>query len=148
MEYYDFLQMIHVLGLAWGIGGATINTILIMKAEKDPQIAPVVMGLVPSIVKLIWVAIILLILSGIGLAIEGADWLDTTIMLVKHALVAVLVVIGLVMMFVMMPKMQKLAPKGGPPSAEFLAAKKTTQALGMLNLVLWYAILVMSYWVG
>ncbi|MCK5254063.1 MAG: hypothetical protein KAQ96_13980 [Thermoplasmata archaeon] len=145
MDSHDFLQMLHVLALAWGLGGVTVNVILMMKAEKNPEIAPVVMGLAPSVAKLIWVAIVLLIISGVGLAIEGADYLDGTILLVKHALVAVMVFGGLILLFVMMPKMQAFAPKGGPPSAEFLAVKKKVQGIGMMNVILWYAIFVISY---
>jgi putative copper export protein len=147
MDYHGFLLMIHALGLAWGVGGATVNTILVMKADKNPEIAPVVMSLVPSVAKLIWVAIMLLIVSGLGLSLELADYFDSQVLLVKHVIIAVMVVIGLVMIVVFMPKMQQMAPKGGPPSAEFLALKKKVQAMGMLNFFLWYAIFVMSFWI-
>jgi uncharacterized membrane protein len=146
MDYQDFILMIHVLGLGWGLGAVTVNMILMMKAEKNPEIAPVVMGLAPSVAKLIWVAIILLVISGVGLAIEGADDIDRTVMAVKHSLVVAMVIIGLFMIFRMMPKMQKLAPTGGPPSGDFLALKKKLQALGMINVVLWYVIFVISFW--
>jgi putative copper export protein len=138
--------MIHVLGLAWGLGGVTVNVILMMRAEKNPEIAPVVMGLAPTVAKLIWLAIVLLAISGIGLAIEGSDWIDKTVLLVKHALVIVMVIGGIILLFVMMPKMKKLAPKEGPPSSEFLSLKKKVQAIGMVNLILWYAIFIISYW--
>jgi putative copper export protein len=145
MEAIDFILMLHVLGLAWGLGGVTVNVILMMKSEKNPEIAPAIMSVAPSVAKLIWLAIVLLVISGIGLAIEGQDVIDSTTLLAKHALVATMVIIGLILVFSFLPKMQKLAPKGGPPSPEFLGLKKKVQLLGTVNLVLWYAIFGISY---
>ena len=147
MDSHDILQIIHMLGLAWGLGAVTVNMILMMNAEKNPETAPVIMGLAPKVGKLIWIALGLLAISGIGLAFEGVDYIDRTLLIVKIALVAVLVVGGLVLLFVMLPKMQGLAPKGAPPSAEFLSLKKKVMGLGMLNVILWYAIFVLSFWV-
>lgn len=103
------------------------------------------MGLTPTIVKPIRVAITLQIISGLGLTLEGVDYFGRTVLIAKHALIAVLITAGFILVFVLVPKMQSLVPKGGPPSAEFLAIKKKVMTTGMLNTVLWYAIFVLSF---
>lgn len=144
MNTLQLMRLLHHIGIAWGAGGATIAAILRIKAEKDPQIAPVVMRLMPTISKLIWVGLILLAVSGIGLA-KLTRWpVDSDILRIKIGLVVVLVLNGLNMMFRVMPKMAKLAPKGGAPSAEFLKMKNYARFAGMLGLALWGLILIFS----
>jgi hypothetical protein len=98
----------------------------------------------PAISKLIWAAIILLIISGIALAQLVTFPVDAAMLLIKHIVVAVLVLNGIILAFGILPKMQKLAPKDGKPSVEFLKAKKSAKASSTLGLVLWYVILVLS----
>lgn len=144
MVLSEAMWLLHFLGLAWGVGGATVAAILMAKADRNPEIAPLVMKTMPAISKLIWIAIILLVVSGIALA-QLVTWpINPTILLAKHALVVILILNGLYLGFRILPKMQKLAPTGGKPSAEFLKAKKSAKIASILGLVLWYVILVLS----
>lgn len=144
MVLLEAMWLLHFLGLVWGVGGATVAAILMAKADRNPEMAPLAMKVMPAISKLIWAAIILLIISGIALAQLVTFPFDATMLLVKHIVVAVLVLNGIILTFGIMPKMQKLAPKDGKPSAEFLKAKKNAKVSSTLGLVLWYVILVLS----
>lgn len=140
----EAMWLMHFLGLAWGVGGATVAAILMAKADRNPEMAPLAMKVMPAVSKLIWAAIILLIVSGVALA-QLVTWpINPTTLLAKHVLVVILILNGLYLGFGIMPKMQKLAPKGGKPSAEFLKAKKSAKVSSTLGLVLWYVILVLS----
>lgn len=140
----QILRLIHAIGIAWGVGGATINSILMMKAEKNPELAPHIMKVMPSIVKMIWAAIIILIISGIFI-VPLITWpIDKTMLSMKHVVVVLLVLSGLNLNFRVLPKIKKLAPIGGQPSPEFLKAKKTLKISGIVGLVLWYAVMVLS----
>ncbi len=144
MALLEAMWLLHFIGIAWGVGGATISAILMAKADKNPEIAPLAMKVMPSISKLIWAAIILLIVSGIALAQLVTFPIDAAMLLIKHAVVAVLVLNGIILAFGILPKMKKFAPTDGKPSAEFLKAKKSAKVAGMLGLFLWYVILVLS----
>lgn len=140
----QILRLLHAIGIAWGVGGATINSILIMKDEKNPELAPHIMKIMPSIVKMIWAAIIILIISGVFL-VPLITWpIDKTMLSVKHLVVILLVLSGLNLNFRVLPKMKKLAPTDGQPSPEFLKIKKTLKISGIVGLVLWYTIMVLS----
>lgn len=144
MVLLEAMWLLHFLGIAWGVGGATVAAILMAKSGKNPEAASHLMKVMPAISKLIWAAMILLIVSGIALA-QLVTWpIDTNMLLIKHVAVAILILNGVVLGFKILPKMKKLAPTGGKPSAEFLKAKKISRISGMIGLLLWYVILVLS----
>jgi len=64
LEIFNFL---HFIGLAFGLGGATIANIISAKSAEDKEIASVTHKIMPPIIKLIWLGLILLIISGIAL---------------------------------------------------------------------------------
>jgi len=140
LEISNFL---HFIGLAWGVGGATAAAIISMKAEKNPEVAASLMKIIPALSKMIWLGLVLLIISGI--AVTGlVKWpLDANLLLIKHALVVLIVAIG-VLIFLKVKKMQKLARPGEKPSADFLKAKKQLGIFSIVNLALWYLIVLLS----
>lgn len=125
MVLLETLNLLHMIGIAWGVGGSTIGAILLAKAGKDRVAAPHLMKLMPPISKLIWLGIILLIASGIGL-VPLVTWpMDPTILLIKHMAVIVLVVNGII-----------LGLRG--------KAKKDVRLNALIGLILWYLITVLS----
>lgn len=144
LELFNFL---HFVGLAFGLGGATIAAVISSKAEKDKDVDKAFMKIMPSTVKLIWAGLILLIISGIALPFFVKWPLNKQLLIIKHVLVAWIVIIGVVIGF-KSKKMTNLAPVlKEKPSALFLRAKKQVKALSIINLVLWYAVTLMSEFV-
>ena len=144
LEIFNFL---HFLGLAFGLGGATIASVISVKAEKDKDIGKAYMKIMPSISQLIMIGLGLLIISGIALPFF-IEWpLNKQMLIVKHVLVAWIVIIGVIIGF-KSKKIANLAPvlkeKLKP---EFLKAKKQMKALSIINLILWYAVTLMSAFV-
>ncbi|MBI2046631.1 DUF2269 family protein [Candidatus Pacearchaeota archaeon] len=144
MAWLEIFSLLHFIGLAWGLGGATAAAIISAKAEKNPEISPAVMKIIPAMSELIWLGLILLILSGIGMSFL-IEWpVNKQMLLVKHVLVAWIVIIG-VIIGINAKRMHALAPKPKEkPSAQFLAAKKLLKAFSIINLILWYVVAVMS----
>ena len=144
LELFNFL---HFVGLAFGLGGATIASIISAKAEKDKELGKVVMKIMPSIIKLIWLGIALLIISGIGLSFFVKWPLNKQLLLVKHVLVVWIVIIGVIIGF-KFKKIKNLTPiLKEKPSPQFLRAKKQVKILSIINLILWYAITLMAAFV-
>lgn len=125
LEIFNFL---HFIGLAFGLGGATIATIISAKAAKDKQVAKVIGKIFPSVVKLIWVGLVLLIISGIALPFYVKWPLDKRLLIIKHILVFWIVVIGIII---------GIRTK----------RKKDSRGLGIINLILWYGVTLMSAFV-
>ncbi|MBU0466384.1 MAG: DUF2269 family protein [Nanoarchaeota archaeon] len=144
LEIFNFL---HFIGLAFGVGGATIAAVISAKSEKDEDVGAASMKIMPAISKLIWLGMILLIISGIVITPLVTWPLNTQNLLLKHVLVVWIVIIGVLIGF-KSRKLQKLAPKkGSKPSWEFLQNKKQMKIYGVINLVLWYLVSFLSVFV-
>lgn len=128
MVLLEIFNFIHFLGLAFGLGGATIAAIISAKAEKDKDVRKAIGKILPSVVKLIWVGIIFLIISGVALIFLVRWPLNKQLLTIKHVLVAWIVIIGVVI--------GKRARK-----------RKSIKGLSIINLILWYAITLMSAFV-
>ena len=144
LEIFNFL---HFLGLAFGLGGATIAAIVSSKAEKDKDVGKAAGKIMPSIVKLIWLGMALLIVSGIALPFFLKWPLNKPLLIIKHVLVVWIIIIG-VIIGIKSKKINNLTPVlKEKPSLKFLKAKKQMKALSIINLILWYAVTLMSVFV-
>lgn len=144
---FALLSFFHVVFMAWGLGGATVAAILMIKARKEPALMPSVMKFMEPVSKLIWIAIIGLLITGIVIAALGAGKgsYDAGVLAVKHAAVTVLVINGLILSLLLLPKLKKLFPApGSKPSLEFLKTSKLLNASSTIGLVLWYVIAGLS----
>jgi uncharacterized membrane protein len=144
LELFNFL---HFIGLVFGLGGATIATIISIKADKDKDIAKAFGKIIPTISKLIWIGLILLIISGIALPFYITWPLNKQLLIIKHVLVAWIVVIG-ISIGITAKKVSVLAPVGKEnPSIYFLKIKKLMKSLSIINIILWYLVTLMSAFV-
>ena len=147
MVAYEIFDFLHFLGLAFGLGGATIATIISAKADKDKQVASVIMKIMPPISKLIFSGLILLIISGIAMPFFMAWPVNKQLLIVKHVLVVWIFIIG-IFIGTRMKKMKRLTLVGkDKPSQQFFRVKKQMKTLSIINLILWYAVTLMSAFV-
>ena len=145
--WLNFFNFLHFIGLAFGLGGATIMTIISAKAEKQKEIAIAMRQIGPSIVKIIWIGLLLLIISGIALPFY-IEWpLDKKMLLIKHVFVVWIIIVGFFLGF-SSRKMNRLAPKEKEkPSLRFLKVKGQMKVLGIINMILWYLVTLLSVFV-
>lgn len=144
LELFNFL---HFIGLAFGLGGATIATIISIKSEKDKNIEKIQMKIMSPIVKLIWIGLILLIISGIAIPFYIKWTLNTKLLIIKHVLVVWIVIFGI---FIgMSSKKMKILTQvlKEKPSPKFLKLKKQIKYLSIINLILWYLTTFLSVFV-
>ncbi len=128
MVWLELFNFLHFVGLAFGLGGATIAAVISSKAAKDKNIGKIMEKIMLPIVKLIWFGLILLIISGIALPFFVKWPLNKQLLIIKHILVAWIVVIGIII--------RRRMKKG-----------KQIKGLSMINLILWYVITLMSAFV-
>jgi len=147
MVWLEIFNFIHFLGLAFGLGGATIATIISVKSEKDKDVARASFKIMPSISKLIFIGLVLLVISGIALPFFIAWPLNKELLIVKHVLVVWIFIIG-IMIGTKSKKMFKLAPRNKEnPSLVFLRMRRQMKILSTINLILWYVVTLMSAFV-
>ena len=118
----------HFLGLAFGLGGATIAAVISSKAEKHKDVGKAIGKIMPSIAKLIWIGLVLLIISGIALPFFITWPLNKQLLIIKHVLVAWIVIIGIII-------------------GKRMKHKQSIKGFSMINLILWYAVTLMSAFV-
>lgn len=144
---FQIVHFLHLVFIIWGVGGATISTLLMIKAEKEPALMPAAMKFLGSIAKLIWIAIFGLIITGIISAAMGAGkgYYDPTILAIKHIVVALIIIFGANISLRLVPKLRKLSPApGSAPTPEFLKTKMHMKIEAAFSLVLWYVVVALS----
>lgn len=144
LEFFNFL---HFVGLAWGLGGATCAAIISSKTEKNKELNILSMKVMPAISKFIFMGLILLIISGVALPFFMTWPLDKGMLIIKHVLVAWIVVIGF-FLGSKSKKMIKFSPnQNEKPSWQFIKTKKQIKAFSIINLILWYLVTLLSVFV-
>jgi len=137
----SLLSLTHLVGLALGVGAATVKLGLLLKCNADRSFVPVYIKVAKLITRQIVVGLALLTLSGIGWLLLGYQF--TTLLIVKVVLVAAIWVLGPVIDNVVEPKFQKLVPgPGEPASPAFIRIQEQYLALEVIATLLFYIIIV------
>lgn len=69
MEWHTFLVVVHIIGTALGVGGATFAEIFLLKAVRDGEIDPIESSFMQVTYRVVRVGLVLLVLSGFGFLI-------------------------------------------------------------------------------
>ena len=138
----QLLSVAHLVGLAVGVGAATVKLALLLRCMADSALVPAYLTVVRIITRQIILGLVLLTLSGIGWLLLGYPF--TPLLIAKLLLVAALWVLGPVIDNVAEPQFRKLAPAPGePPSPPFVKARRLYLTLEVSATLLFYAITVL-----
>ena len=137
----SILTLVHLLGLALGVGAATVKLVLLVKCKADASFVPVFFKVAKPITKQIILGLALLTLSGIGWLLLGYGFDKRLI--VKIVLVTVIWVLGPIIDNVLEPKFRRLAPAPGESaSPEFTRAQNQYMVWDFIAGGLFYVILL------
>ena len=138
------LTVAHLVGLALGVGAATVKLFLLLKCRRDTSFLKVYLQVARVITRQIIAGMILLTLSGIGFLVVGFPF--TLRLTVKVVFVAALWALGPVIDNVIEPRFRALAPEpGAPPSPEFIRAQRRYVAIEVLATSLFYLIIIIIW---
>ena len=138
-----FLYIAHIVGVALGVGSATVKLVLLFKTKADKGFIPVFLKVVKPITWLIISGLVILTLTGIGWLIMGYTF--TPLLIAKITLVAFTWVLGPIIDNVVEPKFVKFAP--GPEeqvTQQFVLAHKQYLALELTATILFYISLILG----
>ncbi len=136
-------RLLHIVGLVFGAGGATALFILNKKAGKNPELQKILPSLIKQFSMLIWLGIILLFISGVGLQATIKWQINRNLLVFKHIL-SVLIVINGVYLAVSAKRLGQLAQAGVKPNDKIIKSRKRAKLIGALNLILWYVVIILS----
>jgi len=135
------LAIIHVIGLALGVGAATVKLVLLYKSRSNAELIPVFFDVSRIATPLIIAGMIMLTLSGIGWIILG--YYLTTVLSIKIGLVLTIWILGPYMDNFVEPKFHKLAMSPGMQgSAEFIRVQKQYLTMEVIATLIFYIIIV------
>lgn len=138
------LVLIHLLGLAWALGAASVKVALLLRCRFDRSFIETYLKVIKPITRLLVAGLILLTVTGVGWLLLGYPL--TRLLWVKLVLVAVTWVLGPIIDNVAEPRFRRFAPSAGTaPSAEFARAEKAYLALECAATAIFY--LIVGVWV-
>lgn len=142
---YSLWLLIHLVGLALGMGAATVKVALLLRCKSDHGFVPVYLRIARPVTHLIIAGLILLTASGIGWLISPGGYSFGPILVTKLALVVALWVVGPVIDNVLEPKFRNLAPPpGGLPATGFEDALRRLVLVEVLATGMFYAITLLG----
>jgi hypothetical protein len=142
MSWSSICSIVHLVGLALGLGCATLKLALLLQCTADHAFIPTYLRVARPITRLIILGMVLLTLSGIVWLLLGYPF--TFRLGVKLVLVAALWVLGPIIDNVVEPRFRRLAPEvAGAPQPAFLRSMRQYVAWEVVATLLFYVIVVL-----
>ena len=143
ISLWSLLTVFHLVGLALGIGSATVKVVLLLRSIRDVTLLPVYLRVVRPITHLLILGLILMTLSGIGWMLLGYGFQPRLV--VKLVLVGVIWIMGPIIDNVVEPRFRKLAvPEEGSFSQAFFSVRTQYMVLEVTATALFYIVLVLG----
>jgi len=149
MDIALFLTVFHIIGVAIGVGGATVSDVLFFRALKDKRISADELGLLHTLGMMLWVGLIILVASGIGFVTLQYVMSGTSSYLVsawfqaKMTIIAILFTNACVMHLYVFPFMKSHI--GTTLTHKKVAAHFALLATtGVVSITSWYSALVLG----
>lgn len=148
------INFFHLFATTVWIGGMFYMDIILLPsaAKIDPAESSKLEGMIAKKFTIAaWSSIIVLVITGL-LKTPSDMMFNTnvdfgTILMIKHILVIVIIITGLIITLVYVPGLKANAPKPGEqPSAKFVSYRKKIEMLSRTNLVIGILILLCASW--
>jgi len=154
MEIYSIFVFIHLFGLAWGLGGATVSDLLFFYSIKDRllKVEQFKMLQVTSVVVISGLAVA--IISGLTLLLiqyhSTGSWplLADQRFLAKITLVAAVSVNGFVFHRSVFPILARSTGRSLSVNKEFVSRLWLLALTGAVSVVSWYGVIILAFWKG
>lgn len=144
LQYRDIIFGFHLLGVALGLGGATITDFTFFRALKDKKISDDELRIMHGLTYVIWVGVFLLVTSGVLLFLPSSEMLlDSAKFYGKMLAVLVVIVNGILLGAVITPKLQKFDFSFA--TTPHKALHKLSFSLGAVSASSWYSAFVLAF---
>jgi len=146
-QYKGLIVLFHAIAAAIGVGAVTITDIFFFRFLKDYRISHDEAATMQVLSNVIWFALGLLVLTGIGLFIPESDTLLLSSKFVmKMFLVLILIVNGVFLNLVVHPRLVDISfgEAHVHHSGELHHLRKLAYALGGVSIVTWYGVFILG----
>ncbi|OGY78587.1 MAG: hypothetical protein A3B74_04365 [Candidatus Kerfeldbacteria bacterium RIFCSPHIGHO2_02_FULL_42_14] len=142
VQYHSFILAIHIFGVSLGLGAVIITDVFFFRFLKDLKISEFESSVMRLISQIIWFAIAVLIVSGLGLFLpEREALLDSPKFLVKMLVLLVIIVNGTFLNYFIAPRLVKISfgATHDHKTGSLRRARKLAFASGAISLVSWFS---------
>lgn len=146
-QHRDFIATLHSLGLALGVGGATIAAVFLFKFLKDFRVSGWEADAMHTLSQVVWFSLALLAFAETGLYLSNAEKLNQSAgLLIEAIIIAAIIANGAVLSLLVMPNLVKISleEKHAHYPGELRNQRKTVFALGAISIVSWYSIFALK----
>lgn len=146
-EYKSYVVLLHLVGFALGVGGATISDILFLRFLKDFKISEEEKSILKLMSQVVWFALLIIVISGIGLFLpESERLLDSAKFLVKMIVVSVIILNGAVLNLLVTPKLLTISWKTNSINVKSASRMSNIAfAAGSVSFISWYTAFFLGF---
>lgn len=151
MDWQALLIILHVVGVAIGVGGATVSDSLFFRTIKDGKINKTEFAFLKTTSSVVWFGLIILFFSGFGLlflsklAVPESGLFYNPKFLAKFSIALIILFNGLVIHWKVFPFFQAHLGKT-LNSPEFIKKVPFLFTSGAISTVSWYSALILGAW--
>lgn len=146
-SYKTVIGIIHLLGFALGLGGATLTDVFFFRSLRDFKVSETEAETMNTVSQVIWFGLGLLVISGLGLYFPNAEALNQNPkFLIKALIVGVILVNGFLLNLIVSPRLVKISfgEKHEHEMGELRRSRRVAFALGGISLTSWYCAFVLG----
>lgn len=150
-RYYEFILISHIVGMALGVGGATIADVFYIKFLKHFRLSATEAEVLHTIHQFTWFALALIVLSGVGLYIPKADLLNqSSLFPAKMIVILVIIINGALLNLLISPRLIRISfgEKHAHEVGELHSLRKWSFAFSAVSLVSWYTAFILGFLSG
>ncbi|MBM5789951.1 vitamin K epoxide reductase family protein [Candidatus Parcubacteria bacterium] len=138
--------LIHVVGMALGLGTATLADLFFFKFLKDFRISEMEADVLKIFSQVIWLAIGLIVMSGLGLYLPSADLLlASDAFLMKMIVVGVIILNGAILNLFVAPRFLQIQfGKHVHREGELVQTRRLAFLFGPISVVSWYSAFILG----
>lgn len=149
--YHDAFVVLHLIGAALGVGGATVSDSLFIKSVKDGLIDKKEFGFLKVASRVVWTGLALAIFTGVGFIVmyqlDPSLGQVTEKVLAKTTVVFIILVNGIVMHWKIFPLLKHHAETGTPLTAPSFRPKiPMALTIGVISITSWYSAIIIGAW--
>lgn len=146
VDYKKIVLILHLLGFALGVGGATFADIFFFKFLRDFKITKEEDNILRTMSQIIWVGLFIAIISGIGLYLPMQEVLnESSKFLTKVVVVTIITVNGAFLNLLISPRLVAMSFKKEMLNvARVHRMRKLSFALGAISFTSWYSAFILG----
>ena len=150
--YYQIALLVHLLGVVFGLGGATVSDVLFLKSLKDERITKKEKSFLDGASMVIWFGIALLLVSGSYMFWLNWDVLSGQARMQAHVSIGLIIILnGLFLNIYISPKLTQYSADKNKKFASAMVqiAYRNVRRLafmsGAVSLTSWYSAFLLGF---